>query len=263
MTTGPDGERRQEPTFADVMNGFGLDSGRPLRRRLFGRRRDGGSGRRRAARHDAPGAASRRSGRAATPYDRLRRPSGAGAPRPRPRPGPRPTTAREPPRPSARTRGRGAGPSPGSTSRSRRWCPPARAAGRRWRHLQVEHRAVAELCEQTRSVAEVAALLSLPLGVARVRARRHGRAGCGDRAPDREQRRQRAGPRIDGKGVEWTPSALVTCRGSGPDPAGFRGAATGPHRSPRRRRSRPRSWWPGASASARPRSSARSRRSCR
>ena len=34
--------------------------------------------------------------------------------------------------------------------------------------LQVEHRAVAELCEQTRSVAEVAALLSIPLGVARV-----------------------------------------------------------------------------------------------
>jgi hypothetical protein len=34
--------------------------------------------------------------------------------------------------------------------------------------LQFEHRAVAELCEQTRSVAEVAALLSLPLGVARV-----------------------------------------------------------------------------------------------
>jgi hypothetical protein len=34
--------------------------------------------------------------------------------------------------------------------------------------LQVEHRAVAELCEQARSVAEVAALLSLPLGVARV-----------------------------------------------------------------------------------------------
>ena len=34
--------------------------------------------------------------------------------------------------------------------------------------LQVEHRAVAELCEQTRSVAEIAALLSVPLGVARV-----------------------------------------------------------------------------------------------
>jgi hypothetical protein len=34
--------------------------------------------------------------------------------------------------------------------------------------LQVEHQAVAELCEQTRSVAEVAALLQIPLGVARV-----------------------------------------------------------------------------------------------
>ncbi|GAY09047.1 DUF742 domain-containing protein [Pseudonocardia sp. N23] len=34
--------------------------------------------------------------------------------------------------------------------------------------LQVEHRAIAELCEEPRSVAEVAALMSLPLGVARV-----------------------------------------------------------------------------------------------
>ena len=34
--------------------------------------------------------------------------------------------------------------------------------------LQVEHRAVAERCEQTRNIAEVAALLKLPLGVARV-----------------------------------------------------------------------------------------------
>ena len=34
--------------------------------------------------------------------------------------------------------------------------------------LALEHRAVAELCEQTKSVAEVAALLSVPLGVARV-----------------------------------------------------------------------------------------------
>ncbi|GEL20487.1 DUF742 domain-containing protein [Pseudonocardia asaccharolytica] len=34
--------------------------------------------------------------------------------------------------------------------------------------LQMEHRSVAELCAEPRSVAEVAALLSLPLGVARV-----------------------------------------------------------------------------------------------
>ena len=39
-----------------------------------------------------------------------------------------------------------------------------------------------------------------------------------DRAPDREQRRQRAGPRPDGKGVEWTPSALVTPRAGRPEP---------------------------------------------
>jgi Protein of unknown function (DUF742) len=34
--------------------------------------------------------------------------------------------------------------------------------------MQPEHRSIAGLCCQTRSVAEVAALLSLPLGVARV-----------------------------------------------------------------------------------------------
>ena len=34
--------------------------------------------------------------------------------------------------------------------------------------LQFEHRSVAELCERAHSVAEVAALLSVPLGVAKV-----------------------------------------------------------------------------------------------
>jgi hypothetical protein len=34
--------------------------------------------------------------------------------------------------------------------------------------LQYEHRQVAELCDQVRSVAEVAALLGVPLGVAKV-----------------------------------------------------------------------------------------------
>ena len=52
--------------------------------------------------------------------------------------------------------------------------------------LQLEHRAVAELCEQTSSVAEVAALLSVPLGVATRLLGRHGRARHGDRAPDRK-----------------------------------------------------------------------------
>lgn len=34
--------------------------------------------------------------------------------------------------------------------------------------LQAEYRAIAELCSQTRSVAEIAALLSIPLGVSKV-----------------------------------------------------------------------------------------------
>ena len=74
--------------------------------------------------------------------------------------------------------------------------------------LQVEHRAVAELCEQTRSVAEVAALLSHPARGRPGACWATWRARHRDRAPDREQCRQHAGPRPDGKGVEWTPSAL-------------------------------------------------------
>ena len=76
MTTGPDGERRQEPTFADVMNGFGLDSGRPVRRRLFGRRREGGTVE--AEPRDAmrPAASAPASG----PYDRYGDPGAGGAP---------------------------------------------------------------------------------------------------------------------------------------------------------------------------------------
>ena len=79
--------------------------------------------------------------------------------------------------------------------------------------LPMEHRAVADLLvEQTRSVAEVAALLALPLGVARVLLGDMAAEGNGDRAPDREHPRRRAGPRADGKGVEWTPSALAADR---------------------------------------------------
>jgi Protein of unknown function (DUF742) len=38
----------------------------------------------------------------------------------------------------------------------------------RERHSQPEHRDIAALCQEVRSVAEVAAMLSVPLGVARV-----------------------------------------------------------------------------------------------
>jgi len=154
MTTGPDGERRQEPTFADVMNGFGLDSGRPVRRRLFGRRR----------------------GAAAEPEYR-------DQPRPAPVPAPAgpfdgygdggPSDGADGPdaasasavRPYTWTRGR----TKSGFDLAIETLVTTSARGRaQAATLSFEHRAVAELCEQARSVAEVAALLSLPLGVARV-----------------------------------------------------------------------------------------------
>jgi hypothetical protein len=165
MTTGPDGERRQEPTFADVMNGFGLDSGRPVRRRLFGRRREGGTAD--AEPRDAmrPVSASA-SAPAAGPYDRYGDP-GAGAPAV-PEAGPEVydgAGAASAVRPYTWTRGRTKSGFDLAIETLVSTSPRGRA---QVATLQLEHRAVAELCEQTRSVAEVAALLSVPLGVARV-----------------------------------------------------------------------------------------------
>src|SRR5690349_17701397 len=57
MTSGPDdAPRQQEPTFADVMNGFSLDSGRPRKRRRWGRRRAEEAGRQEAAQAPPPAA---------------------------------------------------------------------------------------------------------------------------------------------------------------------------------------------------------------
>lgn len=151
MTTGPDGERRHEPTFADVMNGFGLDSGRPARRRLFGRRR----------------------GATAEPEHPPRPPAATPAvPEPygdagEVDPGPDATegVAAAAVRPYTWTRGR----TKSGFDLAIETLVSTSARGRaQVAVLQVEHRAVAELCEQTRSVAEIAALLSVPLGVARV-----------------------------------------------------------------------------------------------
>ena len=157
MTTGPDGERRQEPTFADVMNGFGLDSGRPVRRRLFGRRRGAAadSDAREPVRAAAPTPASSGSfdaypDQGTGPADVGADPNDAGA---------------SAVRPYTWTRGR----TKSGFDLAIETLVSTSARGRaQAASLQLEHRAVAELCEQTRSVAEVAALLSLPLGVARV-----------------------------------------------------------------------------------------------
>ena len=180
MTSGPDDERRQpsEPTFADVMNGFSFDAGRSPRRRRWGRRRDA----------DEPTPASEQARPEAVsappsgpiPNDEM---YGYGTP-PQPRPAvphPQTTGPIDMRVVEAEQLGNGVG---ASAVRPYTWTRGRTKSGlelaietlvstsQRGRDqmglLQVEHRAVAELCEQTRSVAEVAALMSLPLGVARV-----------------------------------------------------------------------------------------------
>jgi Protein of unknown function (DUF742) len=162
LNPGPDDERRQasEPTFADVMNGFSFDAGRSPRRRRWGRRREElvpVSEHQQA--HPPPGP-----------------PAVLSASTPAPNTGPLDMRIIE-----AEQLGNGVG---ASAVRPYTWTRGRTRSGlelaietlvstsQRGRDqmglLQVEHRAVAELCEQTRSVAEVAALLSIPLGVARV-----------------------------------------------------------------------------------------------
>jgi hypothetical protein len=170
MSSGPDDERRQpsEPTFADVMNGFSFDAGRSSRRRRWGRKRGADVEVPESAAVDAP----------------------APGPMPGPPPAPMPQAPVGPPTATAPIDLRGVPVDQGgveagaSAVRPYAWTRGRTKAGldlaiealvstsQRAKDqmglLQVEHRAVAELCEQTRSVAEVAALLSIPLGVARV-----------------------------------------------------------------------------------------------
>jgi len=157
--TGPEPESRPgEPTFADVMNGFSFDSGRSSGRRRWGRRRqrepeqpaEEPIGERRPAPSAQPDAARKSP---VAPYigDPADQPPVEGA-----------SSAV---RPYAWTRGR-------TKSGYELEIETLVSTSPRGRDqlgvLQFEHRAAAELCEQTRSVAEVAALLSVPLGVAKV-----------------------------------------------------------------------------------------------
>jgi|SRR5882757_1730789 len=157
MTTGPDNERRPpEPTFADVMNGFSFDSGRSSRPRRWGRRRNEDAEREAEARaaegfgppaHAAPGGAAGYEDPGPDPYY----PAEAGGS----------TSVR----PYAWTRGR----TRSGFALEIETLVSTSARGRdQLGGLQYEHRSVAELCDQARSVAEVAALLSVPLGVAKV-----------------------------------------------------------------------------------------------
>lgn len=157
MSSGPDDDRRQaaDPTFADVMNGFSFDSARAPRRRRWGRPR--GPGQEPVAELHTDGAAEPESGTlSAVPAAR----SVDLGPDPAP-----PPVGASAVRPYAWTRGR----TKSGLELAIEALVSTSARGReQMATLQMEHRAVAELCEQARSVAEVAALLKIPLGVARV-----------------------------------------------------------------------------------------------
>jgi uncharacterized protein DUF742 len=164
MSSGPDDERRQpsEPTFADVMNGFSFDANRSSRRRKWGRRRGSDS---------TPGEENNNV-----------------VPTPQPTLPPQVPVPPTPPAPPVDVRSHGPDQGPAETGaaavRPYAWTRGRTKSGldlaiealvstsQRARDqmglLQVEHRDIAELCDQTRSVAEVAALMSIPLGVARV-----------------------------------------------------------------------------------------------
>lgn len=168
MADGPGDEPRQnaEPTFADVMNGFSFDSGRPRKRRRWGRRREDEAVQEdpRTPSGGAPQASERPESRMPErgpemyetgPIDRVpyepvppAAPIGASAVRP-----------------YAWTRGRTKSGFDLAIETLVSTSPQGRA---KLGMLQMEHRSVADLCAEPRSVAEVAALLSIPLGVARV-----------------------------------------------------------------------------------------------
>jgi hypothetical protein len=172
MRPGPDDERGQnsEPTFADIMNGFSFDAGRAPRRRRWGRRRGED-----VELRDDEGVAVTEGSPQGVPGEELYThspqpplPNGPTGPIDlrvvEPEPVSQPSSASAV-RPYAWTRGRTKS---GLDLAIEALVSTSQRGRDQMGLLQVEHRAVAELCEQTRSVAEVAALLSLPLGVARV-----------------------------------------------------------------------------------------------
>ena len=155
MTTGPENERRPpEPTFADVMNGFSFDSGRSSRPRRWSRRR-----------HERSEAEQVVDPRGEPPVQQ--QPQGWEQ-----------QPVEEEPEPYAAEGGGSSVVRPYTWTRGRtrsgfaleiETLVSTSARGReQFGVLQFEHRSVAELCDQARSVAEVAALLGVPLGVAKV-----------------------------------------------------------------------------------------------
>lgn len=184
MTSGSeDGPEPGEPNFADVMNAFSFDSGRSSKRRRRGRRRaaDAASSAeadQQAAEPTAGAVPGVRTGQPGAPP-----PMASGLVQFTPPPGveaasgsvdlpavaepeePATTESAAAVRPYAWTRGRTKS---GFDLAIETLLSTSRRGHEQLGTLPVEHRVVAQLCEQTRSVAEVAALLAVPLGVARV-----------------------------------------------------------------------------------------------
>jgi Protein of unknown function (DUF742) len=166
MTSGPDNRLPAEPTFADVMNGFSFDAGRSPRRRRWGRRR-GAEVEQQPQEPETfvPLPAASPADPAMFGYPTAAPTTGPFEPRPGEAASADPDAGASAVRPYTWTRGRTKS---GFDLAIETLVSTSRRGREQMGMLQVEHRAVAELCEQARSVAEVAALLSLPLGVARV-----------------------------------------------------------------------------------------------
>jgi len=164
MATDSDEFDHAEQSFADVVNSFSLDAPRASKRRWWGRRRPETTGEPEppaGSQQPAPPVAAPTSDvvSAAEPVDH------SGAPV---LPDLDPTPAYEGAaavRPYAWTRGRTRS---GFDLAIETLLTTSQRGHEQMATLPVEHRAVAQLCEQARSVAEVAALLPVPLGVARV-----------------------------------------------------------------------------------------------
>lgn len=162
MARDPDDERwTPEPTFADVMNSFSFGSSR-------GRRRHGRPDER-DEEEPQPLADVSIPVRAEVPYpEPVRAAAEEVLPPMEPEPEPEPMSA-EPGssavRPYAWTGGRTRS---GYHLEIETLVSTSAKGLEHLDMLQYEHRSVAELCEHARSVAEVAALLAVPLGVAKV-----------------------------------------------------------------------------------------------
>jgi hypothetical protein len=168
MADDSDGAHRSpEPTFADVMNGFSFDSGRTAKRRRWGRRRDSDDEGAEPANHAVEPPPDYPSG---PPEPDVWEPEDQGVGMPA-------AVEPEPPgvfdsagssaavRPYAWTRGRTRS---GFDLQLETLVSTSHRGRDQMPLLAFEYRSVAELCERVQSVAEVAALLAVPLGVAKV-----------------------------------------------------------------------------------------------